>query len=147
MLVECQTQGKLVFLFSSRICTFQPVNNLYSSIMKASLVGFVSRNAVWRNVICYSGVRGSSIGIVTGLGLDDQGLVPAGGLGIFFFSIASKLWLWGPPGLLFNGYLGLFPLGWSCWGMKLTTHLLVPWWRLHGTIPPSPVCLHGMMHS
>jgi hypothetical protein len=31
--------------------------------------------------------------------------------------------------------------------MKLTTHLLVPWWRLHGTIPPSPVCLHGMMHS
>jgi hypothetical protein len=33
----------------------------------------------------------------------------------------------GPPGLLSNGYQGLFPCGWSGRGLKLTTHLhLVP---------------------
>jgi hypothetical protein len=38
--------------------------------------------------------------------------------------------------------------GWSGRGVKLTTHLLlVPRWRMRGTVPPFPIGLHGMMLS
>jgi hypothetical protein len=52
--------------------------------------------------------RDSSVGIVTGCGLDDRGLIP--GRGKRFFCTASKAAL-GPPSLLSNGYRGLFRRG------------------------------------
>jgi hypothetical protein len=70
--------------------------------------------------ISYS--QNSSVGIVTGYGLDDRGSIPGGGYE-FFSSTPCPDRLWGPPSLLSNGYWELFPLR----GVKLTTHLhLVP---------------------
>jgi len=43
------------------------------------------------------------------------------------------------PSLLSNGYQGLFPWGYSGWGLKLTTHLhLVPRSRILAAIPQLP---------
>jgi hypothetical protein len=54
----------------------------------------------------------SAFGIATGYGLDDQGVgaqVPVGSR--IFSSPRHPDWRWGPPSLLFNGYLELFPQG------------------------------------
>jgi hypothetical protein len=47
--------------------------------------------------------RNSSVGTVTGCGLDDRGSIPDGGWE-FFFSPPRPDRLWGPPSLLSNGY-------------------------------------------
>jgi hypothetical protein len=41
--------------------------------------------------------------------------------------------------LLYNGYQGLF-----CQGGKTTHPHLAPKLRIHGAIPPFPICLHGV---
>jgi hypothetical protein len=52
--------------------------------------------------------RDSSVIIGTDYGMDGQGLIP--GKGTRFFSSAKRPdRLWGPPSLLYNGYLELFP--------------------------------------
>jgi hypothetical protein len=42
--------------------------------------------------------------------MDDRVLIPDRGRGFFFYPLRSD-WLWGPPSLLSNGYLGPFPGG------------------------------------
>jgi hypothetical protein len=52
----------------------------------------------------------SSASVVTGYGLDGWGSIP--GRGKRFFSTPQNPdKFWGPPGLLSNGYWGLFVLG------------------------------------
>jgi hypothetical protein len=56
--------------------------------------------------------HGSTVGIATGYGLDDQGVgvrVPVGSK--IFTSPYHPDRLWGPPNLLTNGYQGPFPRG------------------------------------
>jgi hypothetical protein len=53
--------------------------------------------------------RCSSVGIVTGYGLDGLGSIPGRGK-IFFSSPQDPDRIWGPPSLLFIGYRKLFPL-------------------------------------
>jgi hypothetical protein len=55
--------------------------------------------------------RDSSVGVATGLRAERSGLygsIPGSGWE-FFSSPPRSVRLWGPPGLLSNGYLGLFP--------------------------------------
>jgi hypothetical protein len=56
--------------------------------------------------------RDSSVGIATGYGLDDRGLIPEGSK-TFFFKTSRPA----PPSLTYNVYRGL-----SGRGVKLTTH-------------------------
>jgi hypothetical protein len=54
--------------------------------------------------------RDFSVDIATGYGLDGQVSIP--GRGNMFFSPPQRQnLLWGPPGLPYNGYPGLFPPG------------------------------------
>jgi hypothetical protein len=82
--------------------------------------------------------RGSAVGIATGYGMDDRGVgfrVPVGS-GIVTSPYRPDR-LWGPANLS-SEYLGLFPLGYSGRGVKLTAHLpLVPRSRKRGPIHPS----------
>jgi hypothetical protein len=84
--------------------------------------------------------RNSAVGIATGYGLDDRGVVvrvPAGSR--IFSSPRRPVRLWGSPSLLSNGYWGLFPRGESGRGVTLTTHLqLAPRSRKRGSIHPLP---------
>jgi hypothetical protein len=95
-----------------------------------------------RSIIVRKLSRDSTVGVATGYRLDGQGLgvrVPVGAR--FFFSLCHPDWFWGPPSLLSNGYQGLFPLGLSGWGMKLTTDLqLVLRSRIH-------VSIHSLPHT
>jgi hypothetical protein len=92
--------------------------------------------------------RDSAVGIATGYRLDDQGVV---GVRV---PVASRILssprrpdrLWDPPGLLANGYRGLFLKGYSGRGVKLTTHLeLVPNLRMVDLYIHSPIRLHGLV--
>jgi hypothetical protein len=59
-----------------------------------------------------TGIRDSAVGIATGCGLNDGAVevrVPVGSR--IFSSPRRSDRLWGSPGLLFNGYRGLFPRG------------------------------------
>jgi hypothetical protein len=61
---------------------------------------------IWTSYL-YFAIRDSSVGIESGYGLDDRGVgvrVPVGSR--IFSSPRRPDRLWGPPNLLFNGYLG-----------------------------------------
>jgi hypothetical protein len=63
--------------------------------------------------------QGSSVSIVFDYGLDGRGLIPDRGRALFLKPLRPDQ-RWVPPSLLYNGYRGLFPQGWSaagawCW--------------------------------
>jgi hypothetical protein len=83
------------------------------------------------------GSRVSSGSIVSDYGLDK---------GLFLYHLCPDR-LWGPPGLLYNGYRGSFPRGQSAagaWHWSLTPHLgpMSGISRSYSSSPPK--CLHGV---
>jgi hypothetical protein len=92
---------------------------------------WICANSLILNIIRV-GSRVSVVGIATGYGLDD------GVVEILVGRSCADLF-WGPPNLVFNGYRGFFPRGWSERVVKLTTHLHpVPRSRKYGCIHPLP---------
>jgi hypothetical protein len=91
--------------------------------------------------------RDSVVGIATGYGLDDRGVVVRVPVESRIFSSPHRPdRLWGPPILLSNGYPGSYPEAKETGIVKLTTHLhLVPRSRKCGSIHPLPICLHGII--
>jgi hypothetical protein len=84
--------------------------------------------------------RDCAVGIANGYGLDDRGV------GVRF-TVESRIFssprrpdrLWGPPRLLYCGYLGLFLRSYSGRGVTLTTYLqLVRRSGKCGSIHPFP---------
>ena len=63
------------------------------------------------------------VGVVTRLRAGWSGFVCAHVQEIFFFSAKRPVQLWGTRSLHFSVYLGIFPLGQSPRGARLTTHL------------------------
>jgi hypothetical protein len=60
--------------------------------------------------------RDGSVGIATGYGLDDRGVVVRVPVGSRIFSSPQRPdWLWGPLNLLSNGYRCLFPRDKAAW--------------------------------
>jgi len=86
----------------------------------------------------FSESQGSLVSIEIKLGVGRLGFNSRQGqLCDIFPSPSRPHWYWGPPSLLYSGYRGLLPRGWSGRGAKLTTHLhLVPRLRMSGAIPP-----------
>jgi hypothetical protein len=84
--------------------------------------------------------RHSAVDIATGYGQDGQRIgVRVSVWGKIFLLSMSFRRVSGSPSLLYNGYRGLFPRGWSGWSVKLTTHLqLVPRSRIRGSIHALP---------
>jgi hypothetical protein len=70
----------------------------------------------------YSGSRDSSVSMVTGYRLNDQGSVPRRG-NRFFSTPQHPDRLWGTLSLLYNGYQRLFSWDENSQAMKLITHL------------------------
>jgi hypothetical protein len=108
--------------------------------------GFSYQNVIWISLFsCLSewGSRDNVVNIATGYRLDDRGV------GVWV-SVRSRIFssprhpdrLWGPHFLLSNEYWGLFPWGKSGWGVKMTTHQLVPRSRKCGSIHPFPIRPH-----
>jgi hypothetical protein len=77
-----------------------------------------------------------SVGMETGCGLGVQFSSPARAKNVPPPYHPDRLW--GPPGLLFNWYRGLFS-----WGMKLTIHHPVRRSRMAEIYLHSPIRLHG----
>jgi hypothetical protein len=84
--------------------------------------------------------------MATDYGLDGQGFgvrVPVGAR--IFASPCPPDFLYGPPNLLSNGYMGFFLQGCSSKGVKLNTHLqLVPRSRVD-LYNHYPIRLHGVV--
>jgi hypothetical protein len=89
-----------------------------------------------------TGSPGSAVGIATGYGLDDRGVVVKVPVWSRMFTTPySSDWNWVPPSLLYSGYWGLFQRGLSGWDVKLTTHLkIVTRSRNRGSI-------HSLLHT
>jgi hypothetical protein len=103
-------------------------------------VRIVPSNSMYLFLTLFGWSRDSVVGIATGYGLDDRGVVVRVPVGSRFSSSPCHPdRLWGPPSLLSNSHGGLFPRGWSGRDVKLTTHLqLVPRSRKCGSIHPLP---------
>jgi hypothetical protein len=89
--------------------------------------------------------RDSAVCIATDYGLENREVGVRVPVWASIFFSPHRPDRWGPPSLLSNGYRGLFPRGWSCWDVKLTTHLqIVPRSRKRGSIHPPPKGLYGV---
>jgi hypothetical protein len=83
--------------------------------------------------------RDSAVGIATSYWLDDRGVgvrVPRGSR--IFTSPCRPDRLWVPPNLLSNGYRRIFPQGYSCRVVKLTTHVQLVSRSNRGSVHPLP---------